>query len=147
MHAPHACVVAKLVHLPHEVRRKRASRYLERVHTDIAGPMPVKSAGGREYVYVIVDDYTRAVYTKSLRLKSEAVDAFKAVKAIVERESGNKLCEVMTDNARELSMGEMRELCEREGIKLNTTVPYHPASNGVAERSIGVLTNIVRNGC
>ena len=48
------------------------------------------------------------------------------------------------DNARELCMGEMRELCVREGIKLHTTVPYHPASNGIAERAIGVLTNAVR---
>ena len=53
-----ACVAAKLVHLPHKGGRKRVSKYLERVHIDIAGPMPVKSAGGREYVYVIVDDYT-----------------------------------------------------------------------------------------
>ena len=62
----------------------------------------------------------------------------------MENALGYKLCEVMTDNACELSMGEMRKLCEREGIKLNTTVPYHPASNGVAERAIGVLTNSVR---
>ena len=46
----------------------------------------------------------------------------------------------MTDNARELSIGEMRDICERDGIKLHTTVPYHPASNGVAECAIGVLT-------
>ena len=139
-----ACVAGKSVHLPHKQGRQRASRYLERVHIDIAGPMPVKSAGGKEYLYVVVDDYTRAVHTRALRLKSEAVEAFKDFKAVVENASGYKLCEVMTDNARELSMGEMRELCEREGIKLNTTVPYHPASNGVAERAIGVLTNSVR---
>ena len=84
-------------------------------------------------MYVIVDDYTQAVYTKPLRLKSEAVKVFKAFQAEVERALGNKLCEVMTDNTCELSMGEMRELCERKGIRLNTTVSYHPASNGVAE--------------
>ena len=78
-----------------------------------------------------------------MRLKLEAVEVFKAFQAEVERASGNKLCEVMTDNVCELSMGEMRELCEREGIRLNTMVPYHPALNGVAERAIGVLTNIV----
>ena len=74
----------------------------------------------------------------------EAVEVFKAFQAEVERALGNKLCEVMTDNARELSMGEMCELCECEGIRLNTTVPYHPALNGVAEQAIGVLTNIMR---
>ena len=139
-----ACVAAKSVHLPHKEGRGRASKYLGRVHIDIVGPMPVKSARGREYVYVVVGDYTRAVYTRPLRLKSEAAEAFKTFKAAAENELGNRLREVMTDNARELSMGEVRDICERDGIKLHTTVPYHPASNGVAERTIGVLTNAVR---
>ena len=139
-----ACVAAKLVHVPHKEGRGRASEYLGRVHIDIIGPMPVKSAGGREYVYVVVDGYTRAVYTRALRLKSEAAEAFKSFKTAAENESENKLREVITDNARELSMGEVRDICERDGIKLHTTVPYHPASNGVAGRTIGVLTNAVR---
>jgi hypothetical protein len=44
----------------------------------------------------------------------------------------------MTDNEGELSKGGMRKICE-EGIRLSTTVPYHPASNGIAERTVGVL--------
>ena len=52
--------------------------------------------------------------------------------------------EVMTDNARELSMGEMRQICEQEGIKTHMSVRYSPESNGVAEHTIGVLTNAVR---
>ena len=94
-------------------------------------------------MYVIVDDYTQVVYTKPLHLKLEAVKVFKAFQAEVERASGNKLCKVMTDNMHKLSMGEMCELCKCKGIRLNMMVPYHPVSNGVAERAIGVLTNIV----
>ena len=139
-----ACIAGKSVHPPHKKGRQRANKYLEQVHIDIAGPMPIKSAGGKEYLYVIVDDYTRMVHTKALRLKLEAVEAFREFKAGVERVLGNRLCEVMTDNACELSMGEMHKLCEREGIKLNTTVLYHPALNGVAKRAIGVLTNSVQ---
>ena len=41
-------------------------------------------------------------------------------------------------------MGEMREICERDGIKLHTLVRYSLESNGVAERTIGVLTKAVR---
>lgn len=41
-------------------------------------------------------------------------------------------------------MGEMKVYCEWEGICLNTTVLYHPSSNGVAEHVIGILTNSAR---
>ena len=53
-----ACIAGKSVHLPHKQGRQWASRYLEQVHINITGPMPVKSAGGKEYLYVVVDDYT-----------------------------------------------------------------------------------------
>ena len=47
----------------------------------------------------------------------------------------------MTDNAHELCMGEVKE---KEGIRLHTSVRYSPESNGVAERTIGVLTSATR---
>jgi hypothetical protein len=30
----------------------------------MAGPMPVKSAGGKEYKYIVVDEHSRAVGTQ-----------------------------------------------------------------------------------
>jgi len=45
---------------------EQADGYLERVHIDVAGPKTVKSAGGKECEHVVVDDYTRALYTKPL---------------------------------------------------------------------------------
>ena len=110
-----------------------------RVHIDIAGPMQVKSAGGKEYEYIVVDDYTRVVYARPLRLKSEAQEVFKVFKAVAENESQKRMHEILTDN-----MGEMKDTCEQEGIKLYMSVRYCPESNGVAERTIGVLTNAAR---
>jgi len=138
------CATGKSMHLPHKEGRGQASEYLERVHVDIAGPMPVASAGGRAYLFVVVDDYSGVVYTRPLWQKSEAAEAFKVFEAVAEAESRKRMREVFTDNPRELSMGEMRRVCEESGVKRKTTVRYHPASNGVAERTIGVLTNAVR---
>ena len=41
-------------------------------------------------------------------------------------------------------MGKMSHFCEAKGIKISTTVPYHPALNGVTEHMLGVLTSSVR---
>ena len=61
--------------------------------------MQVKSAGGKEYEYIVVDDYTRAVDTRPLLLKSEVPGVFQAV---AENKSQKRKREIMTDNAREL---------------------------------------------
>jgi hypothetical protein len=69
-------------------------------------------------------------YQSLTRLKSKAVGAFKAA---AENEP-KKLREIMINNARELSMGQVRNFCEEESI----TVPYYHAWNAIAERTIGV---------
>ena len=88
-----------------------------------------------------MDDYTRAVYTRPLRLKSEAVKASKASRAAAENQPGKRAREIMMGNTHEVLMGKMRD-----SIMLHTTVPYHSAPNGVAERMIGVLTIAVHTG-
>ena len=127
-----------------EEASKRTGKRVSQVHIDIADSMPIPSASGREYVYTVVDDYSRAVYPRSLRFKSAAIEAFKAFKVAAENESGKGIREIMTDNAHELSMGEICDICERDGINVHTTVPYRPTSSSVAELRIGVLTNPVR---
>ena len=71
---------------------RRGEIVQDRVHIDVAGPMTTKSAGGQEYEYI--DDYNRALYTNPLRLKSDALEAFKIFIAAVENESQRKRARV-----------------------------------------------------
>ena len=96
---------------PHEGAVARENTWVEYTSTS-AGPMQVKSAGGKEYEYIVVDDYTRAVDTRPLLLKSEVPGAFKVFQAVAENKSQKRMHEIMTDNARELCMGEMEDTCE-----------------------------------
>ena len=91
-----------------------------------------------------MDDYTRTVFTRLLHLKSEAVEAFKVFRAAAENDSGKRIQEIMMNNMHKLSMAEMRDISKSDSIKLHTTVLFHPASNGMAEQMIRVLTNAVR---
>jgi len=102
------------------------------------GPVPTKSASGKEYEYIVVDDYSRAVYTRPLRLKSDAPEAFRIFKAAAENEPQKGCARSRWTTRKESSVGEMKQICEQEGIKLYTSVRYSPESNGVAERMTGV---------
>lgn len=90
-----------------------------------------------------MDGFTRAVHTRPLQLKSDAVEASKSFKAVDENESGNRIQEVLMDNTCGLYLGKMGNLCKQEGIKLHMMVPCCPVSNGVAKCTIRVLTSVV----
>jgi len=91
-----AYIAAKGVHFPHKEGRDCTEQYLGRVHIDISGPMQVKSASGKEYEYIAVDDYSRAMYTRPLRHKFDTPEVFKIFMAAAEKESSK---EIMTDTA------------------------------------------------
>jgi hypothetical protein len=51
------------------------SRNLELLHMDLMGPTRTSSLGGRKYILVIVDDYSRYTWALLLREKSDAFEA------------------------------------------------------------------------
>jgi hypothetical protein len=53
----------------------QTSRNLELLHMDLMGPTRTASLGGRRYILVIVDDFSRYTWAIPLREKSDAFDA------------------------------------------------------------------------
>ncbi|XP_070007824.1 uncharacterized protein [Nicotiana sylvestris] len=49
---------------------------LELLHMDLCGPMRVQSRGGKRYIFVIVDDYSRFTWTLFLRTKDETFEVY-----------------------------------------------------------------------
>jgi len=52
------------------------SRPLEMLHINLCGPMRIMSRGGKRYVCVIVDDYSRCIWTLFLASKDETFGKF-----------------------------------------------------------------------
>ena len=76
---------AKSVHPPHREGQNCVEAYLDCVHIDIAGLVPVKPAHGKEYMFVVVDEMTipssmQAVHMCPLQHKSDALQAFRIFK-------------------------------------------------------------------
>ena len=51
----------------------------------------------------------------------------------MENGTGCTIKGVMFDNAKELVTGRMKEYYEHKGIRINSSVPYSPLSNGIAD--------------
>ena len=65
-----ACAKGKQVRLSFKSKRcVSTTRPLELLHIDLCGPMRIASRGGKRYVLVIVDDYSRFTWTLFWRPK------------------------------------------------------------------------------
>jgi hypothetical protein len=82
------CVKAKSVQKPFpKESTSHALTYGEMVHTDLWGPVQMTSIGGSLYYISLTDNYSRQTHIHFLKLKSEALTAFKAYEAWLGRQS------------------------------------------------------------
>ncbi|GJX50042.1 retrovirus-related pol polyprotein from transposon TNT 1-94 [Tanacetum coccineum] len=74
-HLCSACAMGKSKKKPHIPKSKDTNQEkLYLLHMDLCRPMRVISVNGKKYILVIVDDYSRFTWVKSLRSKDEALD-------------------------------------------------------------------------
>lgn len=131
-----ACIEGKQTRLPFPKKSfNRATDILELVHTDLCGPMSCTSFSGSKYFLIFIDDYTRKTFCYFLNRKDEVFDKFKIWKALVENQTNKKLKAIRSDNGCEYMSSKFQNFLRDNGIQHQTTVPYSPQQNGVAERA------------
>ena len=92
---------------------------------------------GWEYVHIAIDDHSRVAFG-SIHADEKAISACKAlVKALrYYKTLGVRFTRVLTDNGSAYCSKRFKRLCQRLGIRHLRTKPYHPRTNGKAERFI-----------
>jgi len=139
------CNVAKSVKAPcKNLGTRNTKNVLELVHSDLCGPLPVKSMGGSRYFLTLTDDYSRKTTIYCLKNKSEVSEYIRMYIARVERETDKKVKRLRTDNGLEFCNKDLMTLFNNLGIKHERTNAYTPQMNGVAERINRTLMNLVR---
>lgn len=139
-----ACQYGKQSRLPFPKTTWRASKKLQLIHTDTAGPQRTSSLKGSLYYIIFVDDLTRMCWIYFLKYKSEAANVFQTFKTKVKNESGCKIQSVRSDNGKEYTSQQFNMLCEEAGINHQLTTPYTPQQNGVSERRNRYIMEMTR---
>ena len=75
-----SCLEGKMTKRSFRTKGTRATECLGLMHTNLCGPMSIQARGRYECFITFTDDYSRFSYVYLMRLKSDAIDAFKALK-------------------------------------------------------------------
>lgn len=138
------CLAGKATKKPFG-KAMRVSVPLELIHSDICGPVNVKTRHGAVYFLTFIDDYSRYGYVYLLSYRHEALNMFKRFIAEVETKLDQKVKTLRTDRGREYLSDMFKGFCEEKGIQRQLTIPYTPQQNGVAERRNRTLLDMVRS--
>lgn len=112
-----------------------ASKPMERIHVDFAGPFE-----GLTYM-VVVDAYSKwpEVFIMSSTTSERTIDTLRNMFARY------GLPQIMvTDNGSQFTSAEFQEFVHKNGITHKRSAPYHPSTNGQAERFVQTLKQAVR---
>ena len=129
------CVQGKVTkHKPKPLGEIRSTRRLEKVHSDVCGPMQTASSSGKKYMVTFVDDFSRSCATYFMAHKSDTFAMFQEFHAKVTRESGERIGVLKTDGGGEYRSREFEQYLIRHQIEHEVTVPDSPEMSGLAER-------------
>lgn len=122
-----------------------ATAPLELVHGDLCGPITPCTPRGNKYIFVLIDDFYRVMWTYLLKNKSETLDVFKQFRVLVENSSGKKIRTFRSDNGGEFTSNEFTKYCDEARIVRYFSAPYSPQQNGVVERRNRTLIEMSRS--
>jgi transposase InsO family protein len=124
----------------HPLKAIHAELPLDHVAMDLAGPFTTSDVGNH-YALVIVDVCTRFVFLRALKNKF-AVTIAQTLLTLFCDIGFPKI--IQSDNGTEFVNQVVAELTRLSHIDHRLITPYHPQANGVAERNIQTMLNIIR---
>jgi len=141
-----SCVYAKSTRKPIEKVRggERATEFGGEVHSDLWGPAPVESKGGKRYYITFTDDKTRLTHLYLLRKKDEAFDTYKQYEAWVRTQLNVPIKILHSDRGGEYKGKEFTLHLKSKGTTSKFTVHDTPQQNGVAERRNRTIVERIR---
>jgi transposase InsO family protein len=96
------------------------------LYMDTVGPFRVRSMGGKWYVLVIIDDYSRYSWFFFLESKDEVFEHFQSLALRLNNEHPNCLKAIHSDNGTEFRNASFDQFCLEHGIDQQFFAPCVP---------------------
>jgi hypothetical protein len=139
------CVKSKATRKPFPKETKTEYKtYGDKVVSDVWGPAPVKSLGGKQYYLLFKDLFSHEEHIYFLKQKLEVFDHYKKYEAWVKVQRNGRIAIFGSDRGGEFTSKDFSEYLENSGTVRHLTVHDSPASNGVAERANRTLLDGAR---
>ncbi|CAI7867408.1 unnamed protein product [Closterium sp. NIES-53] len=143
------CVEGRQRATPHSSSFPPTKAPLQTLHMDVWGPARVRGQGHERYFLLVVDDYSRYTSVFPLRSKGEVlevlIDWIRGARRRLSERFGSDLpvLRLHSDRGGEFSSDLLRAFCHAEGIRQTFTLPASPQKNGISERRIGMVMDVV----
>ena len=110
------CQMGKQVKSKHlSVTKVQTLRPLELLHINLISPARVQSLGGKRYILVVVDDFTRYIGVVLLRDKVEAPEKMIHLCKKLQVEKGTMIAKIRSDHGREFENTKLATFCDDQG--------------------------------
>ncbi|CAI7909175.1 unnamed protein product [Closterium sp. NIES-54] len=135
---------------PHSSEFPPTEAPLQTLYMDVWGPAHVRGQGHERYFLLVVDDYSRYTTVFPLRSKGEVtevlIDWIRAARLQLRERFGSDfpVLHLHSDRGGEFSSDLLRAFSRAEGIRQTFTLLASPQQNGIAERLIGMVTDVAR---
>lgn len=140
-----ACQIGKQTRTAHNATKFiGTNRILKLMHMDLVGPMSTHSIGGKKYILVLVDDFSRYTWVDFLVAKSDAFDSFSKICSKIQNEKKDKVVRLRIDHGTEFENASFHDFCNTNGIAHELSAPITPQQNGVVECKNRVLIEMGR---
>ena len=136
------CMQRKMTNDRNRSPRVRSAVYLQLVHTDLAGPIDPVSSECFRYSVAFTDDYSDASFVYFLQNKSDIVRATE--KFLADSAPFGVVKCIWSDNGKEFTCNAFESLLRNNRIRHETSAPYSPHQNGMAERHWRTIFEIGR---
>ena len=139
------CTESKFARQSFKSVQERSNELLSLIHSDLCDFKAIPSGGGKNYFITFIDDCNKYCYVYLLHSKDEALNSFKTYKAEVENQLEKKIKVIRSDRGGEYESAAFSDFCAQNGIVHQTTSPYTPQQNGVAERKNRTLKEMINS--